>query len=188
MGLVRSLFLAATLIAGFMADGQTLDMDNMTPDQIAEALGIPTDDQEYQAWLESDPANLLHLANGNPLVRINISIRDQRIHMVSPEGELTAKISSGEHDHNGRGPHRSARGCYRPYKLRKMHYSRKYDLSPMPNSVFYYKGFAIHATSAVRSLGRPASHGCIRVNLPTSKAVFDTVTKYGSANTLVCVY
>ena len=38
------------------------------------------------------------------------------------------------------------RGTWRPFALRKVYYSRKYDNAPMPNSIFFYGGYAIHAT------------------------------------------
>jgi len=196
MGLVRLFLLAATIIASLMADAQTVEeerariqrltqatdmidmIDNMTPDEIAELMGFS----------ENDPEALLIPAAGQVLVRIDVSIAGQTLSMTSPDGAFTTKISSGQHDWSrGRGGYRSARGCYTPRRLRRMHYSKKYDNAPMPNSVFYTGGYAIHATYAVRQLGRPASHGCIRVNLPASRTIFDTVSKYGQSNTLVCV-
>ena len=54
-------------------------------------------------------------------------------------------------------------GSFRPQAMKKMHYSRKYDNSPMPNSIFFLGGYAVHGSYAVRSLGRPASHGCVRL-------------------------
>ena len=55
------------------------------------------------------------------------------------------------------------RGNYRPTRLHQMWYSRKYDMSPMPYSVFFRGGYAIHGTGYVKQLGRPASHGCVRL-------------------------
>jgi len=62
-------------------------------------------------------------------------------------------------------------GSWRPIRTERMWYSRKYDMSPMPHSVFFYGGYAIHATGYVRSLGRPASHGCVRLH-PKNAAIF----------------
>ncbi len=53
------------------------------------------------------------------------------------------------------------RGSFRPYLLKRMHYSSKYENSPMPHSIFFRGGYAIHGTYHVRSLGRAVSHGCI---------------------------
>ena len=43
------------------------------------------------------------------------------------------------------------------YSLQRMHYSRKYHMSPMPHSIFFPRRLAIHGTHAVGALGRPAS-------------------------------
>jgi len=70
-------------------------------------------------------------------------------------------------------------GHYHPYYSVKMHYSRKWDNSPMPFSVFYYKGFAIHGTNYVNRLGRRASHGCIRLSTRNAKKIYALAKKYG---------
>ncbi len=70
-------------------------------------------------------------------------------------------------------------GNYNPYYTVKMHYSRKWDMSPMPYSTFYYKGFAIHGTSYTRWLGRRASHGCIRLSTRNAKKIYHLARKYG---------
>ena len=43
------------------------------------------------------------------------------------------------------------------------HRSSKYENAPMPHSVFFHGGFAVHGTYAVGSLGRAVSHGCVRL-------------------------
>lgn len=79
------------------------------------------------------------------------------------------------------------RGSWRPTRLHKMWYSRKYDMSPMPYSVFYHRGYAIHGTNAVRRLGRPASHGCIRLDTANARKFYSMVRKIGSRNTRIIV-
>lgn len=67
-------------------------------------------------------------------------------------------------------------GTFRPYAYQLMHYSKKYDNAPMPNSIFFYGGYAIHATPHIGSLGRPASHGCVRLH-PTHASALYNMTK-----------
>ena len=55
-------------------------------------------------------------------------------------------------------------GTFHPYSYQPMHYSKKYDNAPMPHSIFFSGGYAIHATPHVGNLGRPASHGCVRLH------------------------
>jgi lipoprotein-anchoring transpeptidase ErfK/SrfK len=65
--------------------------------------------------------------------------------------------------------YRTPTGKWRPTRMHTMWYSRKYDMSPMPYSIFFYGGYAIHGTNYVKSLGRPASHGCIRLHTANAK-------------------
>jgi len=79
------------------------------------------------------------------------------------------------------------RGAWRPYLLKKMHYSRKYDNSPMPHSIFFLGGYAIHATGYTKSLGRPASHGCIRLHPRNAAKLYSLVQKHGMRATRVVI-
>jgi len=54
-------------------------------------------------------------------------------------------------------------GSYYVQRMERMWHSRKYHMSPMPHALFFEGGLAIHGTSAIRQLGRPASHGCVRL-------------------------
>jgi len=63
----------------------------------------------------------------------------------------------------------------------RMHYSRQYDWAPMPYAVFFKEGVAVHATNAVGNLGRPASHGCVRLALNNARTFYDLVGKHGMA-------
>ena len=66
-------------------------------------------------------------------------------------------------------------GTFRPYSLQPMHYSKKYDNAPMPNSIFFSGGYAIHATPHVGNLGRPASHGCVRLSPANARTLYGIV-------------
>ena len=79
------------------------------------------------------------------------------------------------------------RGSWRPTRLHRMWHSRKYDNSPMPYSVFYHGGYAIHGTNAVRRLGRPASHGCVRLDTANAAHFYALVREFGPGNTRIIV-
>ncbi len=61
-----------------------------------------------------------------------------------------------------------------------MHYSRKYHMSPMPYSIFFAGGYAIHGTYATAYLGRPASHGCVRLSPENAATLFHMVQAEGA--------
>ena len=81
--------------------------------------------------------------------------------------------------------YRTPRGNFRPIRMHKMWYSHKYDNSPMPYSIFFRGGFAIHGTEYVRSLGRPASHGCVRLHPDNARILFNLVRSRGAGNTKI---
>jgi lipoprotein-anchoring transpeptidase ErfK/SrfK len=85
----------------------------------------------------------------------------------------------------GRGGYGTPSGVFRPQSLVRMHYSRKYYNSPMPHSIFFYYGFAIHGTNDIRRLGGPASHGCIRLHPSHAAALYALVQRNGSRNTRI---
>ena len=89
----------------------------------------------------------------------NIDLSRQTM-TVTVNGAVFArwKISTGREGYS------TPTGSYRPYLLRRMHYSSKYENSPMPHSVFFRGGYAIHGTQYVKRLGRRASHGCVRLH------------------------
>jgi lipoprotein-anchoring transpeptidase ErfK/SrfK len=79
------------------------------------------------------------------------------------------------------------RGTWRPKRMHRMWHSRKYDMSPMPYSVFYHGGYAIHGTSYVKRLGRPASHGCVRLATANAAKFYALVKQIGPGNTRIVV-
>ncbi|MCB1429163.1 MAG: L,D-transpeptidase [Nitratireductor sp.] len=78
-------------------------------------------------------------------------------------------------------------GSYRPTRMHTMWYSRKYHNSPMPYSIFFRGGYAIHGTGAVKALGRPASHGCVRLHPDNARTLFNLVNASGPKNTRISI-
>ena len=112
-------------------------------------------------------------------VHIDIDIPSQRMLVKTASGEImTWPISTG------RKGFVTPPGSYAPYSLQKMHYSRKYQMAPMPHSIFFHEGYAIHGTSAVAQLGRPASHGCIRLAPANAAKLFRIVQLEGALITI----
>jgi lipoprotein-anchoring transpeptidase ErfK/SrfK len=78
-------------------------------------------------------------------------------------------------------------GSWRPKRMHRMWYSRKYDMSPMPYAVFYNGGYAVHGTNAVGRLGTPASHGCVRLDTNNAAKFYALVREIGPGNTRIVV-
>lgn len=78
-------------------------------------------------------------------------------------------------------------GSFKPTRMHEMWYSKKYDNAPMPHSVFFHEGYAVHATPYVKRLGRPASHGCIRLHPDNAEEFFELVKVFGPQNTRIVI-
>ena len=83
--------------------------------------------------------------------------------------------------------YRTPTGKFKPVRLERVWYSTRYDRSPMPYSIFFHRGYAIHGTLEARKLGRPVSHGCIRLSVANARALFKLVQSEGFGNTVIIV-
>jgi lipoprotein-anchoring transpeptidase ErfK/SrfK len=79
-------------------------------------------------------------------------------------------------------------GTYHPEMLARRWFSRKYYNSPMPHSIFFYGGFAIHGSYEISHLGRPASHGCVRLDPANAAILFDLVQREGMGATTIVIH
>jgi lipoprotein-anchoring transpeptidase ErfK/SrfK len=69
--------------------------------------------------------------------------------------------------------------------MHEMWHSSKYENAPMPWSIFFYGGYAIHGTTDLKHLGQVASHGCVRLDPENAKLLYDLVKEVGLQNTRV---
>jgi L,D-transpeptidase catalytic domain len=111
-------------------------------------------------------------------VLINIDLSSQTMHVRSELGSYDWRVSTA------RSGYRTPRGTYRSYQLLRMHYSHKYHMSPMPHSIFFAGGYAIHGTYETASLGRPVSHGCVRLAPGNAARLFHMVQTEGAQITI----
>ena len=89
---------------------------------------------------------------------------------------------------SGRRGFATPMGTFRPQWASRMWYSRQYEYAPMPHAVFFHRGTAFHGTGAVGLLGRPASHGCVRLAPGNAAQLFKLVHRHGYAQTKVVVH
>ena len=77
-------------------------------------------------------------------------------------------------------------GSFTPFRMEEDHFSKEWDDAPMPHSIFFTKrGHAIHGTTHLRAIGRPASHGCVRLEPENARVLFGLVKREGLNNTRV---
>ncbi len=149
-------------------------IDEHSPEEVGLVFGLPGDSRYV---IDSAKAKLA-------LVRVRIDLGAQRLSVEAPKFSKVFKISSGlapKYATPGSGK------CFAPDFIQAMHYSTLYNNAPMPNSVFFNGNIAMHGTEAEHLLGKPASHGCIRLSKADSRTLYDVIKANGKANTSVCV-
>jgi lipoprotein-anchoring transpeptidase ErfK/SrfK len=158
-------------------------LDAATPDDNAKLFFGMKNMAELDAAMQEMVANILQNAGpAEMVIYIDISPRVQRLYATFPGGTLGPwPISSA------RPGYVTVTGKFAPYSLQPMHYSKKYHNSPMPSSIFFRGGYAIHGTEAVSHLGTPASHGCVRLS-PTHAAELYRVVNVYRGSTLISIY
>jgi lipoprotein-anchoring transpeptidase ErfK/SrfK len=115
-------------------------------------------------------------------VEARIDIASQRM-VVKVDGEVRHvwKVSTG------RTGFATPRGAYKPQRMHVSYFSRKYYNSPMPYSIFFRGGYAIHGTTAINRLGGPASHGCVRLATGNARTLFHLVKSAGAGRTRIVI-
>ena len=64
----------------------------------------------------------------------------------------------------GRGRYATPSGAFQPQWMARKWRSKQYQNAPMPHSIFFHNGYAVHGTTEISNLGRVASHGCVRLH------------------------
>ncbi|WP_457796235.1 L,D-transpeptidase [Methylocystis sp. S23] len=108
-------------------------------------------------------------------VVIDVDLTSQTMHVASAEGSYAWPVSTA------RAGFATPRGHFAPTGMERMHYSKKYHNSPMPYSIFFHGGYAIHGTYATAALGRPASHGCVRLSPAHAQMLYQMVQREGAS-------
>ena len=78
-------------------------------------------------------------------------------------------------------------GTFHPERMEPTWFSKEYYNSPMPHSIFFHGGFAIHGSYEINALGGPASHGCIRLHPDNAATLYALVQQQGMAATTIVV-
>src|SRR5581483_9086839 len=121
---------------------------------------------------------LLPAAAVNAGVVVNVSKSSQRMAVVVNGATRYNWLVS-----TGRRGHTTPSGNFKPQRMARSWFSHEYHNAPMPHSIFFYRGYAIHGTTEVAELGGIASHGCVRLHPANAAALFALVQSQGMKNT-----
>jgi hypothetical protein len=154
---------------------------------VGVALAAPTDIAQAapKVVLASADATVEVPAPAPPpsaVIRAQIDISDQTMTVYVNEWlTYTFKVSTA------RRGYITPVGEYQALWLSPKHRSRKYDNAPMPWAVFFHGGYAVHGTTDIKHLGKPASHGCVRLHPANARLFFALVKVVGMENSHISV-
>jgi lipoprotein-anchoring transpeptidase ErfK/SrfK len=113
-------------------------------------------------------------------VEAKIDLSAQRMYVyVNGKRAYTWRVSTGK------SGYRTPTGTFRPKRMKRVHYSNRYNNAYMPNSICFLGGYAIHGTTATGRLGRPVSHGCVRLSQGNAKRLYNLVSANKSNSRIV---
>ena len=118
------------------------------------------------------------IAQAQILAKINLSSQRMNVY-VDGAPVYSWPVSTA------RPGYRTPVGTFRPTALVRYHRSTIYSGSPMPYSIFFLRGYAIHGSYETKYLGHPASHGCIRLHPANAAVLYSLVKQYGAGNTVI---
>jgi L,D-transpeptidase catalytic domain len=127
---------------------------------------------------------VIGLAIGEPTASANVVISVNKTAQrmsVSVDGVQRYRFAVS----TARAGYSTPNGTYHPQRMERSWFSREYYNSPMPYSIFFHGGYAIHGSYEINRLGGPASHGCIRLHPSDAAALFAVVRREGMAATTI---
>lgn len=150
-----------------------------TPPSAATAPNAPKTGTAPSAPSKSNAAKFPTGNGSKILVNIDKSIQEMTVFVDGIERH-SWPVSTGMRGYS------TPSGDYTASSMNEIWYSKQWDDAPMPHAVFFTKrGHAIHGTTDVKRLGRPASHGCVRLAPENAKTLFYLVKDAGIENTQV---
>ena len=126
-------------------------------------------------------ALLAGLASAQAGVVVTVNKSTQRLHVeVNGVSRYDWPVSTAREGYN------TPNGVYGVERLARSWYSRRYNWSPMPHSIFFDGGYAIHGSYEISRIGTPASHGCIRLH-PNNAAILYSLVEANRGATRIVV-
>lgn len=176
---------APVVTAAAPADQAVEPKHEPAAEQPAPSAGAAADVSDTKPATGGTAEEVKPVAPKPPEITLTIDIDLSRQQMTIKE---RGKVVGAWPISSGRSGYRTPTGTFRPLWQSHMWYSKKYDNAPMPHSVFFNGGVAMHATQATGMLGRPASHGCVRQSPANAAKTYALVSKHGYASTRIVVH
>jgi lipoprotein-anchoring transpeptidase ErfK/SrfK len=160
------------------------------PDALSQPLTRHQCDEAGRTWNDTGNVCGETLAQPTPLPETNTVASTVLININKATQKMSVFVD-GVQQHEwpvstGLRGYTTPSGTYTASSMNEIWYSKQWDNAPMPHAVFFTKeGHAIHGTYEEKRLGKPASHGCVRIARANAATLYALVAKTGLKNTQV---
>jgi lipoprotein-anchoring transpeptidase ErfK/SrfK len=172
--------------AQFELTGAPTSSNPATPKTGSNTATPSTQTDSTAAKAESEPGGSQPQSNPEPkkvgsVILININKAKQKMTVfVDGIQKYEWPVSTG------RAGYSTPSGTYTATSMNEIWYSKQWDNSPMPHSIFFIRdGHAIHGSYEVKNLGKAVSHGCVRISPESATTLYALVKENGLENTEV---
>jgi lipoprotein-anchoring transpeptidase ErfK/SrfK len=142
-----------------------------------EGSGTPSAPAQDAAPEANSPSAPQESAAPNVLVVIDKPTQEMKVFIDGVE-RYTWEVSTGLRGYD------TPSGKYTARSMNEIWYSKQWDDAPMPHAIFFTKkGHAVHGTNETKNLGKPASHGCVRLAPEHARILFALVKEKGLEDT-----
>ena len=172
----------STSAAGAQAQSKSTGAPtSSTPKTGSDAVTPTTESNSTAEQAESKPESTPGTKKTGSAVLINIDKTKQKMTVfIDGIEKYDWPVSTG------RAGYSTPSGTYTPTSMNEVWYSKQWDNAPMPHSIFFMKdGHAIHGSLDVKNLGKPVSHGCVRISPKNAATLYELVKENGLENTQV---
>ena len=146
----------------------------LSPSAFATQKNLPHYSKDERALSGQDAS-----AN-TPDIEIIIDLSDQRMQVLVQNALwYDWPISTG------RAQKATPSGNFGITRMHRSYFSKTYDFIPMPYSLFFYHGMAIHGTDDMDNLGSPVSRGCVRLPKIEAETLYELVYSFGAERTKI---
>jgi len=183
---------AAARAAGALpnADGMNARSKSQTTDASRQPLTRSDCDKASMQW--NDSANVCGKRSGTQAAAKTASpvLSAILINIDKTKQQMTVFLD-GVETYNwpvstGKAGYSTPSGTFTAMSMNEVWYSKEWDNAPMPHAIFFMKdGHAIHGSYEVKTLGKPVSHGCVRISPQNATTLYGLVAKTGLKNTQV---
>jgi lipoprotein-anchoring transpeptidase ErfK/SrfK len=163
--------------AGSNAASPNTGSNTATPSAPTDSTAVPAKSESGASQPQSSPAP----KKAGSAILININKAKQKMTVfVDGIEKYDWPVSTG------RAGYSTPTGTYTATSMNEIWYSKEWDNSPMPHSIFFMKdGHAIHGSYEVKNLGKAVSHGCVRISPENATILYALVKANGLENTQV---